>query len=293
MSARKFNMIACSRNVLRFLRAKPGHKLLYLDFNSVEPTLLAHFSQDPTYMKLYGKGSNPNHCAYIYVGSHLSAFQDKFLPHYDLDAPSKEGVSFIKTEYAGDRDVCKNGHLSMQYGAFPKRIHAELGVRDVKSMLPEFEHLPYSERPNITLEECEEFHRQYWQLFRQVKAYTRELEEEWKRNSGYIVNGRGRPLPLFKMDTKDLLSRMIQSTAHDYLMRYLWHINLLRKSQGVRMRPWLVDLHDATTWEVPDEAVEEATQLMTEALQNLNNELQLSVQIRGQIKVSQTFEVAS
>lgn len=45
------------KRFLKCFTVPKDHKLLYTDINSLEPHVLAHFSQDPGLMSLYGPGA--------------------------------------------------------------------------------------------------------------------------------------------------------------------------------------------------------------------------------------------
>ena len=45
-----------SRQYLECFRARPGHKIVQLDFDALEPKITAYFSRDKNLMNLYGPG---------------------------------------------------------------------------------------------------------------------------------------------------------------------------------------------------------------------------------------------
>jgi len=285
------NLLALDKSVLKFLKAPEGHKRGYLDFSSLEPTLLAHFSQDPTYMKptllahfsqdptymkIYGPGANPNHCIYSYVGV-LSDMYPEFKDHYNLDNPTKEGVSYIKNNLSENRQVCKVGHLMLMYGGGAGRLFQQYQLAGV----------------NLNFAETKAFYNKYWRAFSKVKQYESYLLSEWYSNGGYIITGRGIPHPIDREYTKDILNRMIQTTGHHYLQRFLYHITCIKKERKIPMKPWFVDHHDATCWAAPEECIPEANQVLMDALERLNKELNLSVTLKGVVKNSYNYTVAS
>ena len=58
------------------LVARPEHVLIEMDYNSLEPTILAETSKDATYVKLYGDKNYPND-SYIELMSRVPMFKDK------------------------------------------------------------------------------------------------------------------------------------------------------------------------------------------------------------------------
>jgi len=270
------NLLALDRSILRFMKGPKDWKVISLDFASVEPTLIAHFSQCPNYMNIYGPNANPNHDIYPYVGMAIPQYRELFGPYYDLNNPTKEGTKYIKDHYASERSICKTFHLSAVYGAFPPTIHAMLEVQGI----------------HISIKEVEQMHRNYWQLFKAVKSYERTLQAEWRRNGGYIISGRGTPIPMNQEDaSKHILNRMIQKTAHQYLMRWVYHLENIVTEMKLQARPLLLDLHDSTTWTCPPEEVQAVDDMLQEGLRRLNEELQLTVVIKGATKVGDTLRI--
>ena len=248
-----------------------------VDINALEPNTIAHFSQCPVYMSLYGPDAAPNQDAYIHLGCTIPKYAELFLPHYKVGEPTKEGVAYIKENYDQERFVCKVTFLSSVYGIFPPALRALLLAGGV----------------DMSIREVEGIHQSYWKTFAAVKTLTHQLQEEWRRNGGFVVSGRGTPKPLDNQAaSKDILSRFIQTTGHQYVMRWLFHINEIRQERKVTMRPIIKDLHDATYFTAPDDQIEEAGKVIQDGLTRLNEELNLSVVFKGKTKIGKTLEIA-
>ncbi len=254
---------------------RPGHTLLQLDFAAVEPTVLAEFSKCPNYRKLYGPGASGHHCVYLFVGSRFPMYRDKFLAHYDLDSPTKEGVAYLKKTYKNDRAVCKEAHLSMQYGAGPPTVHSTLIRNEI----------------DIADEDVVEMHQAYWsdELFAVVKEYESRKRREWNRNNGWILNCVGRPVAVPEEKRKDLLSRVIQSSAHDLLQRFIYLLERQRQQHRIPMWPWIVDIHDESIWEIETSAAEAGIAAMTTALAQMNEELAWEIKIKGEPQLARNL----
>ena len=270
------NMLAADRAIYKFLSGPPGWQVVGVDINALEPHVLCHFSQCPNYMALYGPNAVPNQDAYIRLGTTIPQYADKFLEHYNPEAPTKEGVDFIKQHYEQERFVCKVVFLSCVYGIQPFALQANLEKGGV--VMP--------------IRDVEAIHRSYWRTFSAVKNLSQQLQYEWRKNGGFIITGRGTPMPLdMQSASKDILSRFIQKTGHQYVMRWLYHINQIRHERGVTMKPLIPDLHDATYWASPEP--EAAGEVIQEGLTRLNDELGLSVKFKGKTKIGTSLEVAA
>lgn len=142
----------------------------------------------------------------------------------------------------------------------------------------------YLDRDEVAL-----IHGTYWETFAKLKDFGRSLYFEWKRNKGYILNGTGRPMAVPEEYTKDLLSRFIQSTGHDVLVRYVEILSELLTAAGIRWYPLIVDFHDAVTVEVPESCGEETAELFRKAMDILNGELGGIVELKGTAVVGRTL----
>lgn len=271
---------------MKCFRAKPGHKLIYSDINSLEPHVLAHFSQDPGLMSLYGPGAKPND-VYLWVGSKIDKWKDAILEHYDPDNPTPEGIAAAKKHAKQERQEVKAPYLGWMYGLGAGTMHTttQIPVEECKKILEDIDH-----------------------AFPGVVSFNERLKKEWTDNGGwckqdwhinpetgrnepifldgrpgYILNGRNRPLAVAPDKVKDLGNRFVQSTGHDVLLYMLVIINKLR--QGTSMVPYNVDMHDATIWQVKEDEAQDAVQIIEQAYNKLNDDLGWTVEIRGEVDI--------
>jgi len=77
--AGSLNLLASDKSIYRFMRGPEGWDCVGLDINALEPNIIAHFSQCPVYMSLYGPNAAPNQDAYIHLGCTIPQFAEKFL----------------------------------------------------------------------------------------------------------------------------------------------------------------------------------------------------------------------
>jgi DNA polymerase I-like protein with 3'-5' exonuclease and polymerase domains len=262
-----------SRGYMECFAARPGYKLVQLDFSAVEPVVLTNACKDPTLMALYGPDAKPND-VYLFVAAHIGAFKDKILQYYDPYEPTAEGIADAKKYCKAERQLTKTVHLAKQYGAgAPKLFHT---FREAGHPL-EFE-------------EVREICADWDKLFIGTKQFAKKLEQEWY-SRGYIQNLLYRPLAVDADKTKDLVNRFCQSSGHDLLLKFLCHVDVLRTMMATPMKPWILDFHDETIWEVPEERAQEAADVLQMALGQLNKELAdfIDIPIKGDVEIVETL----
>ena len=262
-----------ARDYLDCFIPRPGNVFIQMDVDALEPVVLAELSEDPAMMKLYGPGAKPNDI-YLFVGASIPALRSKICMHgYDPQNPTKEAISRTKKLAKTPRTICKIVHLSASYGAGPGTIYQTLQEAGVK----------------ITKEEVKTIHSDYWKLFKGVTSFQNDLKTEWSSNGGWFLNGRGMPTAVANKYEKDILNRCIQSTGHVNLLTYLKNLDLLRSESDISLRPVLVDFHDETVWEVPENQAEKALELFNKTWDLTNKELGGIISLSGAPEICKTF----
>jgi len=257
---------------LKCWTAPKNHKLLILDFASLEPHVLAAASLDPTLMRIYGPQSTGWDCIYLSVGSQLGGDVERRIraAGYDPLKNTKESVAHAKKEAKDARQVAKVIHLAASYGARPRKIAQTLQLNGM----------------DVTLEQAEDMFNRYWALFAKVKQYEQFLQAQWERNGGWILNPIGRPLAVAQDYLRDVVNRSIQSGGHDCFVLYLSILSDCLRSASIDYKPYIWDLHDAVMLTVPDEQVEETVRIMDHTAMNLLNEkLGGKVKLKGETNV--------
>lgn len=245
--------------------ARPGYKFVDLDISALEPNIITEFSKDENMWKIYGPGA-PKNDLYLYVAAHTDVYGPAIrATGYDPLNPTPEGLARAKKECKHERTVAKVVALACGYGASVNKVNQILEQDDI--------FLEYSE--------VELIHTTYWKLFAGVQDFSRALYYEWRRNRGYIINGVGRPMCVPDNMTKDLLNRFTQSTGHDVFIQYIRIYTQELVRRGIPYTPIIIDLHDATTVEVPEQYAEETAEVMLWGLEQLNRELQGKIPLRG------------
>lgn len=255
-----------TRGYLECLVARPGHRMVQLDFAALEPIVLAEASRDPALLQIYGPTAKPNDI-YLFTAANIRGLGDRIRQYYDPENPTPEGIAAAKRHCKADRQVAKIVQLAKTYNAGPRKIHETLTLGGIKISLEEVQQI------------CSDFDR----LYAGVQHFKSTLEGEWRRNSGWIHGGLGRPLAVSADLTKDLVNRYCQTTGHDILMRYIWYVEQVRGETGVPMWPLIVDYHDETIWEAPEHRADEAAVVMKTALSRLNGELQPHIPLKGEV----------
>lgn len=260
-----------SKEFLDCLVARPGYTLVDVDHTSLEPVVLANASLDPTMLALFGPNAKPNDI-YLYVGSNLPVIGPILRSKgYDPENPTKEAISATKKAHKRERSIAKVFHLSASYGAGAKKIFKTLRLQGI----------------DVTLNECYQMHKAYWQLFGGVVQYGEDLKEEWERNKGYTVNFYGRPCSFGKDRLKDLVNGNTQSAGHDAHLLFVHIVDQMIKDEGLEAYPWIVDFHDETIWEVKDEHVDAVVEIFgTKAYDEINRQLGWECKLKGEPEVS-------
>jgi DNA polymerase I-like protein with 3'-5' exonuclease and polymerase domains len=253
-----------SKGFLRNLKAREGHVLIQLDFLSLEPRILAEFSRDPALWKIYGPDAKEQDI-YLFVAANIKGLGDEIVKYYDPDNPTPEGIAKAKKLCKKERSIAKVVQLASSYGASARTIYNNLVLSGV----------------SITLPEVQQIHKAYWELFDGVTKYKDRLLKEWLNNNGWVLNGFNRPLGVDARYKKDIMNRVIQSTGHDCLIRFLYHINRLREEQKLPWRPWIIDFHDEAVVEVEAGYGTLVAESFTTAIKALQEEIQSEVPILG------------
>ncbi len=233
--------------------------------------MLTEFSRDPSLMKLYGPGAHPAQDAYLFTAAGLPIIGPKLRAEgYDPENPTAESVAHVKKVCKKERAIGKKLKLSANYGAGPGKIRAELALDGV--ILSQYE--------------AQKLHGAYWELYRGVKEFERDLVMEWERNGGYVLNGIGRPVGCHADMLKDLVSRMVQSSAHDVQMLHIYLTREILAQEGVEFEWVVVDWHDQLIIEVASEDAERTKEIMeVQVLGELNRRLQGLIPIRGDAQI--------
>jgi DNA polymerase I-like protein with 3'-5' exonuclease and polymerase domains len=262
--------------VMSCLTCDEGWEGVHADFASIEPAVTAHYSQDPSLLKVFKEGKGD-----VYLDLACTLFpEDKQLREtYD---PTVAASSAVKEALKRPRSIAKVIHLATQYTGTKYTISKNLTFAGFPTSLTEADGLV----------------KAYWSHFSKVARMNEALFQRFER-TGLLRNVVGRiirvpaTIKVKKRDGtiwdkpmryKDLPNRFIQSSAHDILSLYVLEISRLCKDRGLQAKPVILDCHDSTSWQAPKAEVKALEQVFRDALIVVNEEVNMTVLVRIEMK---------
>lgn len=254
--------------------SRAGHSFVDCDVNALEMVVTAELSQDKNLLSLYGPGAKKNDI-YLFYGSMMAGIGPKLTSlGYDPYAPTVEAMDATKKAFKKERSIAKLLILSDNYGSGVKKKQKILSLNGVE----------------MSLREVEEMHTSLLEAKSGVLQYVDWLKDEWKANGGWVENGYGLPICVDEKYEKDLLNRVVQSTGHCIVQLYARITAQLLNAAGVSWTPIVMDWHDESIIEVPDEQVETAKRIMEiDAYQELNRILGGTCPLKGSAAVAKNL----
>jgi DNA polymerase I-like protein with 3'-5' exonuclease and polymerase domains len=243
------------------LKCDEGWEGVHADFVSVEPAVTAHYSQDPSLLKVFRDGLGD-----VYLDLALTLFPDD----KELKAgysPQMPVTSVVKEKFKRQRKVAKIIQLAVQYTGTWRTVQRNLNLEGFPT----------------TPVEASELVQAYWKHFYRVASMNEALFLKNIRD-GYLRNVVGRIIRVPYPRYKDLPNRFIQSSAHDLLSFWVIIINRMVREKGLRAKTVIIDCHDSTSWQAPKEEVQELETCFKEALTELNGLVRMSVPIKADFK---------
>lgn len=254
------------KGIMRCLRVEEGSSGVHADLSAIEPTITAHYSEDPALLKVFRDGLGD-----IYLDLALELFPNDEELHngYDPNIPITKAV---KQRFEKQRRVAKVIQLAVQYTGTGHTVAKNL----TKEGIP------------TEVWEADRYVNAYWRKFRKVAELNQKLKA-LNRRDGLLRNVIGRIIRVPYPDYKDLPNRFIQSSAHDVLVLWVLEIYRLCKVEGIEIKPVLLDCHDSTSNQVPMAYVESLKTIYRDALTTINEQLGLCVTIKAETKTFQTL----
>jgi hypothetical protein len=193
---------------------------------------------------------------------------------YDPYNPTPEAIAAAKKQCKKERSIAKLLILSDNYGSGVKKKQKILSLNGV----------------DMSLDEVQDMHDSLMSAKSGVLEYVAWLQDEWRANGGWIENGYGRPICVDAKYEKDILNRVVQSSGHDILQLYSRITAQLLTEAKLDWKPVVMDWHDETIIEVPDEQVEVAKRIMEkDAYAELNRVLGGTCPLKGSAAVAKTL----
>lgn len=261
--------------LLACFQARPGYKLITCDVVSLENYVMAELSRDASLWELYGPDARPGQCAYLFNAAHLPVVGPRIRAKgYNPRTAMPSDTKKAKAESKPERAIGKVITLSANYGAGASKMHETMKLQGAE----------------VTLEEAQQMHAAFWQLYKGIKDWERELQRQYRKNRGWVLNGVGRPLPVSSDYIKDLVNRVCQSTGHDAFIKKLMLTVGELDAAGLDWHPWIADLHDCEIYEVRDKDVAAAIPIIEKlAYDKLNAWLGGAIPLKGEAKVCDTW----
>lgn len=263
-----------TRGTLSGFISRPGHSFVDCDVNALEMVVTAELSQDRNLLALYGPSAKKNDI-YLFYGSMMAGIGPRLTSlGYDPYAPTAEAIEATKKAFKKERSIAKLLILSDNYGSGVKKKQKILSLNGVE----------------MSLDEVQDMHDSLMAAKEGVLQYVAWLQDEWKANGGWVENGYGRPICIDDKYLKDILNRVVQSTGHDILQLYSRIAAHLLTEAKLNWTPIVMDWHDESIIEVPDEQVEAAKKIMErDAYAELNKVLGGTCPLKGSAAVAKTL----
>ena len=254
--------------------SRPGHSFVDCDVNALEMVVTAELSQDSNLLALYGPGAKKNDI-YLFYGSMMAGIGPKLTSlGYDPYAPTAEAINATKKAFKKERGIAKLLILSDNYGSGVRKKQKILSLNGV----------------DMSLDDVQDMHDSLVEAKSGVLQYVAWLQDEWRANGGYVENGYGRPICVDEKYIKDILNRVVQSTGHDILQLYARIAAQLLNEAKLNWTPIVMDWHDESIIEVPDEQVEAAKKIMEiDSYAELNRILGGTCPLKGSAAVAKTL----
>jgi DNA polymerase I-like protein with 3'-5' exonuclease and polymerase domains len=279
------NLLALARRDETFMRVwqpDPGRIFVSCDFSSLEPSITAHFSGDPyyRYATFDGIGKLPH-----FDHNDVLMIDDIYL----MTASVMPGVGVTICAFFRDMDNCKlwlsnreaiTGHKIIK----PIRAKAKTACLGFGYSMgaPKFARQAYEAGMLVTLSEARGMHKAYWDLFREVKVFSKKLSALVNKN-GSIVNPMGYRLT---PEPHKAFNAYIQSTASGVLD--LFCLDFFDRCKDARL---IANIHDESVFDIPNtqESIADCRKAHMESVQQVNDILQWTISMRMSFQLASSF----
>ena len=227
--------------------ARPGYKLICLDYEALEMRLLAAASMEQDMIEIFEKGWD------IHMGNAALVYGVPYEHIKTAKKKDKKELTDYDKKMLAFRQSVKIIGFGLNYGMKEKLLAANLGV---------------------SVEEAIEVRERYLGRYPAVtKFYEEAIEESRKTGCAYSVLGRRRRLPAINSPRefdryraeRQAVNQQIQGSAADVVRMAM---NLIRKEcieerYGAVM---FLQVHDELLFECPEETAEEAREQIAECM---------------------------
>ena len=220
------------RRIRRAFVAEKGNKIVSADYSQLELRLLAHITQDPVMLEAFQKGEDiHDRTARLVFGART-------------DEELREARRFAKIV-----------NFAIAYAIEPWGL---------------------SQRVGISRQEAKKVIEDYYNTYKGVRRYMEEVPLR-AREHGYVrsIYGRIRPLAgindrnanIRKAAEREAINMPIQGTASDIVKIAMLHVDEEFKRAGLAAR-MLMQVHDELLVEVPDEEVDQVTEIVKREMES-------------------------
>ncbi|HET9605576.1 MAG TPA: DNA polymerase I, partial [Nitrospira sp.] len=236
--------------------APQRHELLCADYSQIEPRILAHLSQDPRLLAVFSNSED------IHMATAMEIFS---LPASQI---TKDMRRAAKTVVFG-----------IVYGISPFGLSQNIGV-------PQAEAKKYIET--------------FFERFPAVRELMdRNIAEGKAKGYTTTILGRRRPIP--ELQSGDPVQRSfgermavnspIQGSAADLIKVAMINVHNTLQLELPRVR-MILQVHDELIFEVPEEELEAAKQLVQDEMEGVGKQLGLSVPLKVDVGVGKNWRAA-
>ena len=263
-----------SKSLMSAIVADPNYVIISTDLSAAEPTITAHYSQDPNYrlavVDMQGKAPYYNEDGmlvisdiYLMVASRFPLWSDAiseiFNSMYDGKTFAEKWLEdseyLTKGPLKKIRNIAKTLALALAYGVGPKKMV----MISLQAGYP------------LTVKQAKEFFKLYWDTFPRVKILSDFLAEKFKRD-GYLQTDFG--YCLYPDADYKCLNAVIQSTVSGIINYFSY--KFFRKVPEVFFN---TIIHDELIFQVPIEDKDRIKEVFFDCVKELNDELGWSVDI--------------
>ena len=236
--------------------APPGHQLLCADYSQVEPRILAHLSQDPRLLQVFEKGED------IHMATAMEIF----------NLPAGEVTRDM-------RRAAKSVVFGIVYGISPFGLASNIGV-------PQADAKKYIET--------------FFERFAAVRALMdRNIDDGKTKGYTTTILGRRRPIPELQggdpsqrgVGERMAVNSPIQGSAADLIKVAMIKVHQRLQNELPRCK-MILQVHDELIFEVPDQELEPAKQLVKAEMEATGAALGLSVPLKVDLGVGLNWRVA-
>ncbi len=233
-----------------------GHQLLCADYSQVEPRILAHLSQDPRLLQVFEQGED------IHMATAMEIFN---LP---ADQVTREM-----------RRAAKSVVFGIVYGISPFGLASNIGVSQA---------------------DAKKYIETFFEKFAAVRALMdRNIDDGKTKGYTTTILGRRRPIPELQSGDPSqrgagermAVNSPIQGSAADLIKVAMINVHRRLQSELPHCK-MILQVHDELIFEVPDQELEPAKQLVKQEMEATGAALGLSVPLKVDLGVGLNWRVA-